>query len=238
MIIWSLLVLLAGPIETIDSEHFSKDMQKAGIAATVRFDSGGTGVIVKQQGPFVFVLTANHVVSRAQKVNVQVFSDESYPLPMKTYRSAEVIARQPDKDLAVIQFVTRDTMPAILPVCPRQMLASDKSVPAMSVGCTNSAAPTCQVDLLAEKKLVKRNRNAKAVWLWEVDKASIPGRSGGPLIDKQGFVIGICNGRNDGKGYYCHTDEIHEVLTTNGLTWIFEVPIDDRGAVGQNAPRK
>jgi S1-C subfamily serine protease len=46
------------------------------------------------------------------------------------------------------------------------------------------------------------------------------GRSGGPLIDQRGFVIGICSGTSDGKGYFTHTHEIHRFLKQNAFDWL------------------
>ena len=41
----------------------------------------GTGVIVGKQGPFVYILTAYHIVQDADQLEIDVFSEQSYPKP-------------------------------------------------------------------------------------------------------------------------------------------------------------
>src|SRR5262249_50730772 len=84
------------------------------VAATVRVVSAadncnGSGVIVRRSGPHVYILTAHHVVARASKVEVHVRkASASKPA---VYRSAEVVARSAEVDLAVVRLASTDTFP-------------------------------------------------------------------------------------------------------------------------------
>jgi hypothetical protein len=46
------------------------------------------------------------------------------------------------------------------------------------------------------------------------------GRSGGPLVDKRGLLIGVCSGVSKDKAYFCHIDEINAFLERNGFDWL------------------
>src|SRR5438876_643662 len=76
------------------------------------------------------------------------------------------------------------------------------AVAALAIGSEAGAAPVCHMDLVAEKKRSRRPKDKNAIWFWELNKEPDPGWSGGPLIDKRGYLLGICSGRNDEKGYY------------------------------------
>jgi len=56
---------------------------------------------------------------------------------------------------------------------------------------------------------------------WEGQEASVVGRSGGPLIDRRGNLVGVCSGKSGGKGYYVHLDYVYEALDREGLTWVY-----------------
>jgi serine protease Do len=218
--IWLLLPFLSGQV--VESKDFAKDLQLNAAYATVRFDVGGSGTIVKRQGPLVYVLTANHVVANVDAVQVVTFSKDSYPKSAAVYSGGKVIARGKDEDVAVIRFQTRDDMPGMLPLCMPGAVPAGDALPVLSVGCVTGEPPTCVAGATAAKKLVRRPGVKEAVFFWEVNKEQEKGRSGGALVDQQGRVIGIASGRSGGKGYYCHTSEIHKVLKNNGLRWLAE----------------
>ena len=44
------------------------------------------------------------------------------------------------------------------------------------------------------------------------------GRSGGPLLDADGRLIGVCSGTQEGMNYYTHPDEIRGALQRHRLT--------------------
>lgn len=227
MLAVAFLMLLPGEIETIASPDFSKPLQVSAVTATVRIvnvsrGTKGSGAIIRSSGPFVYVLTARHVVDKAERLEVHVFSAASYPKPENVYRSAEVIARMKGlSDLALVRFSTSDRMPGTVRVCPAGAVPKEKSFPVLTAGCDDGNSPTCGVDV-AEKKPVRKPSEGETGFLWEVSRKPNAGRSGGPLIDKRGYLVGVCSGRNEGKGYYCHTEAIHEFLRQNGVKWLYE----------------
>jgi len=218
--------LLLGQLETVESPPFSKELQTNAVLATVRVvnlsrDSEGSGVILGRKGAFVYVLTADHVVEKADHLEVATFSASSYPKPRKVYRSVRVVARAGDtRDLALLRLVTDDPMPGSLSLCPARLVPRRKRFKALTVGCGEGEAPTCQVDEVTGKKLVRRHPGGKAASMWEVAGKQLEGRSGGPVVDKRGSLLGVCSGTNKEKSYFCHVEEVRAFLRGSGFDWL------------------
>jgi S1-C subfamily serine protease len=223
-----LLILLAEEVPLLDSKDFPRETQEGLIWATVRVVNkdqrqDGSGVIVRQQGPFVYILTAHHIADKADSVVITTFSPKSYPKPEKVYSAATVLARAKEPDLALIRLVTRDMVPSTLRICPADMLPPEKDFAVLNAGCAPDKPPTCEAAKVTGKKLIRRP-DGETAHVWELNRGSSPGRSGGPLIDKRGFVIGVASGQGDGKGYYIHLDELHRFLKQINQQRLLEAP--------------
>jgi hypothetical protein len=219
------LLLLLGPIETVESPDFSRESQTSAVLATVRItnvsrESAGSGVIIGRKGSFVYILTVHHVVEKADRLEMAVFSRDSYPKPAKVYSSVQLVARADDvRDLALLRVVTDDPMPGSLSLCPARLTPNQKGCKALCVGCARGEAPTCRITGI-EKKLVQREKMGKVTTMWETEEKQPEGRSGGPLVDGRGQLIGICSGRNREKSYFSHIEEIRNFLKANGFDWL------------------
>ena len=227
---FTVLALVPGAIETVDSPDFPKAAQEAAVTATVRVKNltkgnGGTGAVVGRSGPFVYVLTANHVVAGTERVEVATFSARSYPKPETVSASAEVVARSEEADLAVLRLVAPDPPPGCLRVCPPALVPDGSDFPALGVGC-QEGRPTCLADVVKAKRRVRRPGAEGLVTYWETEGGVVKGRSGGPLIDRRGYLVGVAGGSNGERGYYSHPEEVHAFLRRNGLRWLYEDPPD------------
>jgi S1-C subfamily serine protease len=226
MIAFLFALAAVGQNGQVESADFPKQVQASALRATVRIVNGttgasGSGVIVKQDTNSIYVLTAWHVVEKAEKVEVHTFSAESYPKAAKVYGSVPVVAQAKEQDLAVVRIATRDQAPGVLPLGPAAKAPVDKDFPGLSVGCNDGKAPTCRLETVKGRKAVKRPGDDPLV-SWEVGAAPAAGRSGGPLVDKRGKVIGIASGGNDGLGYFVHVEEIERFLKNNVLEDLLE----------------
>lgn len=217
--VWCIL----GPINYVDSTDFPKELQNKAILATVQFDTGGTGAIVKWRNGCVYVLTAEHVVAPLKSPNVSAFTIETYPNKSVSYRSGRVVAQSRNQDLALIEFDAEGAPPGILSICPPARVPKGRKLPSLSFGCGRGTPPTGQIDEVVDVKLLRRSATVPEVAFWETSQGQERGRSGGPLMDKQGFLIGVCSGRSNGKGYYVHIDEIHGFLKNNGYAAFVEM---------------
>jgi len=219
----SLLVVVLALAQTgeVKSPDFSNDMQATVLRATVRVVGNGTqgsGVIVKQDGIGAWVLTANHLTGDAKTVQIHTFSAESYPNAAKVYKDVKVFATSKEQDLAVVRIVTSDKMPGVLPLRAEKDAPTGKEeFPGLTCGCDDGKAPTCKADTVKSRKTIRRPGERKDVVCWETATAQATGRSGGPLVDKRGYVLGIASGANDDRGYFVHSKEIAAFLKDNGL---------------------
>jgi serine protease Do len=223
----SLILLLPGQVPTVESKDFTKEVQQKSLIATVRIaditaGTDGSGVLLRHEGAFAYILTANHVIGTAKELNVFVFTAASYPREEKVYKGVEVVARDARADLAVIRVLTRDKLPAPLPLCPVKEAPGGKGFKVLTLGCELSGPPVPLEDVVQGTPLITKPGEAGQVKCWETAKNQTAGRSGGPLLDRQGRILGVASGTSGGRGYYIHAEEIHAFLKRKGLSRLAE----------------
>jgi S1-C subfamily serine protease len=137
----------------------------------------GTGVVVNARGA---VLTALHVIQDAARIQVR-FADG-------TRTTAQVLRRQPENDIAVLapDRLPQVVVPAVLGGAAQigdavfpvgNPLGLEDSLTAGVVSAVGRSIPTESGRIL--KGLI------------QFDAAVNPGNSGGPLLDRDGHVVGI-----------------------------------------------
>jgi S1-C subfamily serine protease len=227
MITLCILLLACGEIEKVPSADFSAEAQAAAVAGTVRVVNAaagaqGSGAIIGKDGPYLYVLTANHLTDKAERLEIHTFSAASFPKAEGVYRGAQVLARAANEDLALLRLVTRDAPPGSIRVCPPRLVPDAGDFPALAVGCGEGGAPTCRIEKVAGKKRVRKEGQEGTALYWEVGREAARGRSGGPLIDRRGRLVGVGSFNGDGKNYFSHAAEIHTFLRNNGLKSLYE----------------
>lgn len=221
---WFVLLLL--PAQTVESKDFSRPLQRRAVAATVRIVNRGeriegSGVIVGAADKSIYILTAAHLLQRATRLEISTFTADSYPRPARVYEKAEVVARTRDmRDLALVRIATEDAVPGRLPLCSSRRLPKMETFTALTAGCGAARAPLCLVVHVQGARLVRREEKMKPVLFWEIKGGQTQGRSGGPLLDRDGNILGIASGVNRGKGYYCHAAEIARWLKANNFRFL------------------
>jgi S1-C subfamily serine protease len=140
----------------------------------------GTGVVIVESG---LILTALHVVADATQVRV-VFFDGSDS-------DAQVMVRQPDHDLALLSAsqLPDDLKPATL-VSSGSLHVGDEVI---AVG-NPFGIPDSVTDGVVSglgREYTSRQTGATLSNLIQFDAAVNPGNSGGPLVNRQGEVVGI-----------------------------------------------
>jgi S1-C subfamily serine protease len=204
------------------ADRFPAPLREAAITATVGLSGAGggrlgSGVLIGRSGPHVYILTAAHVVAGARQVDVHVRAKGK----SEVCRSAVVLARSAEADLAILRLPASTGLPKPL------RLAAVKEVPkapcqALSVGWASGDAPTAQEEQVRRSALVRRPGEKTSVQSWQTERKQARGRSGGPLLDRAGRVIGVASGHDREAGYYVHVAEIYRFLKNNGLGWLTE----------------
>ena len=225
MFILTCLLLFQQP--DAESTDFPRPLQARVIAATVLVGNParkieGSGVIVGKKDNMLYVLTAYHVVHEdSGRLEITVFSQN--PRSETTYRFAQVVAKLPGTtDLALVQVAATKPTPEVVPIFPIGETIKQNRIAAMSAGCARSLPPVCHLIRTVEKKIVQRQLGGDTSIFWQSPEKAVKGRSGGPLINSQGQVVGICSGASEGKCFYSHIDEIHRLLKQDGFSFLAE----------------
>jgi len=140
----------------------------------------GSGVIVNERGD---ILTALHVVAGATQIEV-VFADG-------TQSGAEIIAAEPENDIAVLQANQPPELivPAVLGN-PGAMRVGDE---AFAVGNPLGLVASLSAGVISgfNRSIPIKDSGQRLEGLIQFDTAVNPGNSGGPLLNRQGQVVGI-----------------------------------------------
>lgn len=143
----------------------------------------GSGVVITDQGD---ILTSLHVVDSADRIEL-IFADG-------TESDAEIIATQPENDIAVLRALTPPPMlfPAVLGN-PYAMNVGDE---AYVVGNPFGLYSSMSAGVISgfERSFRSPENDQGLEGLIQIDTAVNPGNSGGPLLNREGHVVGIVVG--------------------------------------------
>ncbi len=201
---WVAARVMAGPADTVERVQPSVfPIRTEKPVAWGMKQSIGTGVVVDERG---YLVTANHVVNLAESVRVV--------LPKGT-ETAEVVARAPEADLALIRVngkrVWKALAPSVSPApragelvmalgCPRGFLNS------VTRGIVSAVGRGIDLDSLRLEGLIQTDASINA------------GNSGGPLVTDEGRWIGLVIAVHDnaqGIGFALPADRIAAFLARN-----------------------
>ncbi|HSB90068.1 MAG TPA: trypsin-like peptidase domain-containing protein [Anaerolineales bacterium] len=140
----------------------------------------GTGIVVNEAGD---ILTALHVVDGASRIRVQ-FSDGSSA-------SAEVTSPQPEYDIAVLHPSVPPELivPAVLGSSSGVRIGDEAYAVGHPLGLVASLSAGVVSGL--DRSYDMGNGKGRLQGLIQFDAAVNPGSSGGPLLNRNGEVIGI-----------------------------------------------
>jgi S1-C subfamily serine protease len=140
----------------------------------------GGGVVVNEDGQ---ILTALHVVAGAEEVEV-VFADG-------THATAEIVAAEPENDIAVLH--PHQPPEIIVPAVLGSAGAMHVGDEAFAVGNPLGLAASMSAGVISgfNRSIPIEGREQNLEGLIQFDTAVNPGNSGGPLLNRQGQVVGI-----------------------------------------------
>ena len=144
--------------------------------------AAGTGFVISKEG---FILTNNHVIDGATKIEVGFFGEEG-----DVYHEAKLIGRDPLTDSALLQLIeAKSDLVEVKFGDSSQMQPGDWVV---AIGNPFSLGHTVSVGVISATRAsglpVADQRFADVL---QTDAAINPGNSGGPLLNARGEVIGI-----------------------------------------------
>lgn len=217
-IVLALACWLSTIVSLVAAEPFGPELRQRALRATVTLTCPysdmqrlGTGVIVGRQTGDLIVLTAHHVIADAERISVR-FWPHTTAAPMS--HDVETIAESRASDLALLRVGSQQPPPDTLAV-PADAPPSEAEFPVLSVGSSLGQVPTCETTQVVERWL-RSDEHGKA-WYWVTSDEPEQGRSGGPLIDSAGRLLGICSRGSPGRGIYSGWEEIHALWISAGL---------------------
>lgn len=140
-------------------------------------EGAGSGVVIAPDG---FVLTNNHVIERADMIEVGFTDGESLP--------AQIVGTDPATDLAVVR-VSASSLPTA-PLGDSDKLRVGQLV--IAIGNPLGFQNTVSAGVISALGRALRSPQGRLVEnVIQTDVSLNPGNSGGPLVDSRALVIGI-----------------------------------------------
>jgi serine protease Do len=172
--------------------------------------ASGTGFIISKDG---FILTNNHVVEDATKIQVSLYGDDD------RFYDAKLIGRDQLTDSALIELVEKPAaaMPEVKFGDSSQMAPGDW---VMAIGNPFGYTYTVTVGVISATARSFRVTDGRSNEMIQTDAAINPGNSGGPLLNVRGEVIGmntaiITNAQSEGNigiGFAVPSNTVRELL--------------------------
>jgi S1-C subfamily serine protease len=179
----------------------------------------GTGVIIGTKEGYAYLLTAAHVLGNVDAVGLEVSSRARFPLPAWYPTKVEVVGRWPDPDIALIRFPLEKETVSVLPLAPAWERPKSFPCRGVSIGMGTRAEKVARGESILARDFIARD-GKKPAFFWRTETPPEHGRSGGPLLDGKGRVIGIAVAAAGTRGYYAHHDEIVAALKRAGHSWL------------------
>ena len=165
----------------------AQDQERSQTAFIVRQHAVGSGVIVDSNG---YIMTNAHVVEGAQRIRVALplpMGDAAGQVPIGKRRilEARLIGQHAETDLALLKIDETDlpTLPLLLLQRPHvgQLV--------FAIGSPEGLQNSLTMGVVSA--LARQPDPTKALTYLQTDAPINPGNSGGPLVDMNGFVLGI-----------------------------------------------
>jgi S1-C subfamily serine protease len=186
-------------------------------------NASGTGVVIGTKDGYAYLLTAAHVIGDFDAIIITFTSRSRYPTANWHQSNVKVLARWPDPDVALLRFPLGEQRVSVLPLAPAWQRPKAFPVKARSIGVGTDPAATPHAETIQGKEFVTRSGKQLALF-WRTEDTPEAGRSGGPLLDGKGQVIGLAAATSGGRGYYAHHDEILAGLKRAGEGWLIPKP--------------
>jgi serine protease Do len=173
--------------------------------------AAGSGFIISKDG---LILTNNHVVEGATKIQVGLFGEDVDQL-----YNAKLIGHDQLSDTALIQLVDKPTraLPEAKFGDSSQMAPGDW---VMAIGNPFNLAHTVTVGVISASERSIPVTDGRSNDMMQTDAAINPGNSGGPLLNLRGEVVGIntmiiSNSRSEGNlgiGFAVPSNTVRDLL--------------------------
>ena len=148
------------------------------------YQSSGSGIILTTNG---IIITNYHVVENAQKIDVFLQRNNE----VKKYKAKVLISdKQNDLTLLKVDDATFTNFPALPYAVKTSILDVGTSVFALGYPMSNTLGEELKV---TDGIISSKTGYQGDIVTYQISAPIQPGNSGGPLFDKQGYLVGITN---------------------------------------------
>ncbi len=223
-LVFSFAIGLALPVSAQlqeGSRNFSRAVQWAALQSTVKVSKGqaiGSGTIVGKDRYSVWILTAAHVVDNSGKLRITYYWWDGQNRPSGNAEKS-VVAIDKTGDCALIRMQRIGQCPPARPICPVSQRMNPDRLPVLSVGGDGGGNPDCWTAWSYGHGFRHTNYSSSVFTI--VGREPIGGRSGGPLFDTRGYVIGVCVASGGGEGMFATLNNIHRVCDKANASWLY-----------------
>jgi serine protease Do len=173
--------------------------------------AAGTGFVINKS--LGYILTNNHVVEGATKVEVNFLGEEN-----DVYHEAKIVGRDPLTDSALIQLVDKKTDLIEVKFGDSSQMQPGDWV--MAIGNPFGLSHTVSVGVISATARSFPIAEQRFADVLQTDAAINPGNSGGPLLNARGEVVGIntaiyTDSRNQGNigiGFAIPINSVRELI--------------------------
>ena len=170
-------------------------------SVTIKTKEGhGSGFLISEDG---YIVTNYHVISDSAKLEVIMHDGTKVP--------ARIIRFNKEVDLALLKIEKNNLIPFLIPQEKSAVISREIYV----IG-TPSAQDLSQT--LTKGIISSIRKQANGSTLIQTDASMSPGNSGGPLIDKDGNLLGVVNAKLVGMGVEGISFAIHATDITKNLS--------------------
>jgi hypothetical protein len=188
----------------------------------------GSGVIVAVTREGFEVLTACHVVNGKNKLTVVAFYEIGGETERFEYRNVSILNCDKNSDLARLLVVTSDPPKRFVRIMqtPAEPISPvvDNGLAAWGLSWSDNGTPVPKPCRVKSHVTAQRVPGGRPIGYWVLNEPSVPGMSGGPLLNQDGFLIGIASGNSSGAAYYLDEFEISLLMNMNSPTKTKENP--------------
>ena len=158
---------------------------------TVKIDgqNSGSGILIRQDGNNYYVLTARHVVGTKDEYTVVTPDGKRYPVNYSTVKPF------PGVDLAILQFTSGDRY-AIAQMGNSQQTKEGVDIYVAGFPYATTAINQSLYQFTTGRVTANANRPLADGYALVYSNNTLPGMSGGPVLDDKGEVVGV-HGRAD-----------------------------------------
>jgi serine protease Do len=142
----------------------------------------GSGIMVRQDGDKVYVLTNNHVAGNASQISIRLPDGRSF--------KATLVGKDPQRDLALVSFQSKDQMP-LAPLGNSDTLEPGDWVLAVGNPLGFESSITFGIVSAVGRRAEPNSGLGQFTDYIQTDAAINRGNSGGPLVNIYGKVVGL-----------------------------------------------